>query len=93
MTRTSRTLLLAFAALGLGAASTSTYVHYKLLAQPDYSSFCDVGATVNCSQAYLSTYGSLFGVPVALFGVVFFAFVLLLVAGGGRDKAPTRDAG
>jgi len=92
MTRLSRTLLLAFAALGLGAASTSSYVHYKLLTEQNYSSFCDVSASVNCTQAYLSPYGSFGGIPVALFGVLFFALVLLLVAIGGRDKAPARDA-
>ncbi|SRR6266542_2827986 len=92
MTRTTRTLLLAFAALGLGVASTSSYVHYKLLTEQNYSSFCDVNATVSCTQAYLSPYGSFWGVPVALFGVLFFAFVLLLVAIGGRDKAPAREA-
>jgi len=92
MSKTSRTLLLAFAALGLGAASTSSYVHYKLLTEQNYSSFCDVSATVNCTQAYLSPYGSFWGVPVALFGVLFFALVLLLVAVGGRDRAPARDA-
>ena len=92
MGKTSRTLLLAFAALGLGAASTSSYVHYKLLTEQNYSSFCDVSATVNCTQAYLSPYGSFWGVPVALFGVLFFALVLLLVAVGGRDRAPARDA-
>jgi uncharacterized membrane protein/protein-disulfide isomerase len=92
MTRLSRTLLLACAALGLGAASTSSYVHYKLLTEQNYSSFCDVNASVNCTQAYLSPYGSFAGIPVALFGVLFFALVLLLVAIGGRDKAPARDA-
>jgi uncharacterized membrane protein/protein-disulfide isomerase len=92
MTRLSRTLLLAFAALGLAAASTSSYVHYKLLTEQNYSSFCDVSASVNCTQAYLSPYGSFGGIPVALFGVLFFALVLLLVAIGGRDKAPARDA-
>jgi uncharacterized membrane protein/protein-disulfide isomerase len=92
MTRTSRTLLMAFAALGLGAASMSSYVHYKLLTEQNYSSFCDVNAAVNCTQAYLSPYGSFLGVPVALFGVLFFALVLLLVAIAGRDTAAARDA-
>src|SRR6266508_4491509 len=92
MTRLSRTLLLAFAALGLGAASTSSYVHYRLLTEPSYSSFCDVNATVNCTQAYLSQYGSFLGVPVALFGVLFFALVLLLTGLGGRASSPVRDA-
>jgi uncharacterized membrane protein/protein-disulfide isomerase len=92
MTKLSRTLLLAFAALGLGAAATSSYVHYQLLTDPTYSSFCDVNARVNCTQAYLSSYGSLFGVPVALFGVFFFTLVLLLAGVGGRARSTVRDA-
>lgn len=92
MTRLSRTLLMAFAALGLGAASTSSYVHYKVLTEANYSSFCDVNATVNCTQAYLSQYGSFWGVPVALFGLLFFALILLLAGAGGRASSPARDA-
>ena len=92
MTRLSRTLLMAFAALGLGAASASSYVHYRLLTDPAYSSFCDINATMNCTQAYLSQYGSFWGVPVALFGVFFFTLVLLLVGAGGRPSSPARDA-
>jgi protein-disulfide isomerase/uncharacterized membrane protein len=92
MTRLSRTLLMAFAVIGIGAASASSYVHYRLLTDPGYSSFCDVSATVNCTQAYLSQYGSLWGVPVALYGVFFFALILLLAGVGGRTSAPARDA-
>jgi len=92
MSKLSRTLLLAFATLGLGAASTSSYVHYQLLTNPSYASFCDVNASVNCTQAYLSPYGSLFGVPVALFGVFFFTLVLLLAGVGGRAGSTVRDA-
>ena len=91
MTRLSRTLLMAFAALGLGAASASSYVHYRLLTDPAYSSFCDVSASVNCTQAYLSQYGSFWGVPVALFGVFFFALVVLLAGMGGRPSSSVRD--
>ena len=91
MSKVSRTLLMAFAALGLGAASASSYVHYHLLTDPSYSSFCDVNATVNCTQAYLSAYGSFLGVPVALFGVFYFALVLLLVGFGGRAGSTARD--
>jgi uncharacterized membrane protein/protein-disulfide isomerase len=83
----ARTLLVLFALLGLGSSLTSTYVHYNLLQNPSYSSFCDVSATVSCTQAYLSPYGSLFGIPVAVAGVFFFALVLAIAALGGR-KTP-----
>ena len=83
----SRTPLILFALLGLGASLTSTYVHYNLLVDRSFSSFCDVNATVSCTQAYLSPYGTFMGVPVALAGVFFFAVVLALAALSGR-KTP-----
>src|SRR5688500_9484761 len=89
MTATARNLLLAFAALGLGAASWSSYVHYSLLTRPGYTSFCDVSGTVSCSAAYLSQYGSLWGIPVALGGV--FYFTLVLVAAGASRAAAAKE--
>ena len=75
----SRRLLLVFATLGLGASAVSSYVHYQLLTQPGYTSFCDVSERVSCTDAYMSRFGSLAGVPVALGGVLFFALVIMLV--------------
>jgi uncharacterized membrane protein/protein-disulfide isomerase len=91
----SRTLLLAFALLGLGASTVSSYVHYQLLTNPSYTSFCDVNASVSCTQAYLSQYGSFMGVPVASAGVIFFAIAAVLagVAGSPRSKARENAAG
>ena len=83
----SRLLVLLFAVAGLAAASTSTYVHYQLLTVPNFTSFCDVNATVSCTQAYLSQYGELGGVPVAVFGAVYFAAVLALAGLGWRPAA------
>lgn len=91
MSSRTRNLLLAFALVGLAASSASAYVHYQLVTQPGYSSVCDVSATVSCSQAYLSRYGSFWGVPVALGGIFYFALVLLMTAIGGRPSAATRE--
>jgi uncharacterized membrane protein/predicted DsbA family dithiol-disulfide isomerase len=68
----------------LAASSASTYVHYRLLTEPAYASVCDISSTVSCTQAYLSRYGSFWGVPVAIGGIVFFAFVLVLALMAGR---------
>jgi uncharacterized membrane protein/protein-disulfide isomerase len=80
MTSRNRTLLLVFALLGLAASVSSSYVHYQMLTDPTYTSFCDVSATVSCTEAYSSRYGSFLGVPVAILGAVFFTVVLLMVA-------------
>lgn len=95
MSSKSRTLLLAFALLGLGASTISSYVHYQLLTDPSYTSFCDVNASVSCTQAYLSQYGSVLGVPVAIAGVIFFAVAAVLagVAGSAASRARENAAG
>ena len=67
------------ASSALLASSASTWVHYRILNDPTYASFCDVNATFSCTEAYASRFGSFGGVPVALFGVLFFAFVLVLI--------------
>ena len=79
--------LTAFAALGLAAATWSTWVHYQILNSPTYESFCDVNSTLNCTAAYTSRFGAVAGVPVALFGLLFFAGVLVLIALCSQSKA------
>jgi uncharacterized membrane protein/protein-disulfide isomerase len=91
MSSASRKLLAGFAALGLVASSAATYVHYNLINNPDYSSFCDINSTVSCKAAYLSRYGSIAGVPVAVGGIIFFTWVLLMLW-GSRGKSRIHDS-
>jgi|tagenome__1003787_1003787.scaffolds.fasta_scaffold20927522_2 uncharacterized membrane protein/protein-disulfide isomerase len=91
MSALARKLLVAFAFLGLAASGAATYVHYNLIKNPDYSSFCDINATVSCKAAYLSQYGSVGGVPVAVGGILFFAWVLLMIW-GSRGKSRIYDS-
>jgi uncharacterized membrane protein/protein-disulfide isomerase len=91
MSALARRLLIAFALLGLAASTAATYVHFNLIKNPDYSSFCDINAAVSCKAAYLSRYGSIAGVPVAVGGILFFAWVLILMW-GARGKSRIRDS-
>ena len=74
----ARTLIVVFASLALTASVASLYVHYQILADPLYTSFCDISETVSCEAVMTSRYGSIFGVPVAAGGAVWSALVLLL---------------
>ena len=78
-----RRTILALALVGLGSAGTSTFVHYQLVQDPSYTSFCDINDTVSCTQVYLSNYGSVGGIPTALLGAFWFGLVLLLTLAAG----------
>jgi len=94
MTSRTRWLVLTFALVGLGFSIAASYVHYKLLTQPNYVSPCDINAKFNCSEVYLSRYGSFHGVPVALGGVIWFGAVALFAAmsgGSSTSEAGKRD--
>ena len=90
MTPAKRWLTFGLALLGLGFASTSAYVHYRLLTDPTYVSPCDINATFNCSQVYMSRFGSVKGVSVALGGVAWFALVAL-ISGLSRPAQATAE--
>jgi uncharacterized membrane protein/thiol-disulfide isomerase/thioredoxin len=84
--------ILVLALAGVGFAGASSWVHYRILTDPTYVSPCDINASFNCSQAYLSSYGSVAGVPVALGGLAWFVLVALIAAfarpsGAGRSVA------
>ena len=65
-------VLLAFA--GAVVSSISLYHHYD--ASP--SSFCDFGANFNCDLVNRSIYSVVFGVPVALIGILGYGVLLIL---------------
>jgi len=54
-------------------------IHYRLLLNPGYTSFCDISSTVSCSQVYLSRYSTAYGVPLAVFASIWFAAVIVLL--------------
>ena len=81
----ARTLIVVFASLALAASVASLYVHYQMLADPLYTSFCDISETVSCEAVMTSQYGSVYGVPVAAGGAVWSGLVLLLGVVGMRS--------
>ena len=81
--------------VGLVASSAGTYVHYRILTDPTYVSFCDVSATMSCTEAYTSRFGTFHGTSVALFGAIWFGFATLLALAAmmGRPEAAAGVAG
>ncbi len=90
MTSRARRMLLVISLLALGGvlvSSVSLYHHYGTA----QSSFCDFGENFNCDMVNRSIYSVVFGIPVALIGVIGY-LVLLGLATLYRAKAETPRA-
>ena len=92
MSNTTARLALACALVGLGASGTAAYVHYRMFADPTYTSFCDVNATMSCTQVYASRFGTFQGVSVSIFGGIWFAFAALLSVAGMTARPAVRES-
>jgi protein-disulfide isomerase/uncharacterized membrane protein len=92
MSKTIASAALVCALVGLGASTMAAYVHSQHIADSSYTSFCDVSATVSCTQLYASRYGSVAGVSVAVFGVIWFALASLLSLAALIGPPPVRES-
>lgn len=78
MRQSAASFALLCALAGFTVSGAAAYVHYRMLHDPTYTSFCDVSATVSCTQVYASRFGTFGGVPVAIYGAIWFTFATLL---------------
>ena len=92
MSNKARALAFVFAFVGLGAMLAAASVHYRLLFNPGYTSFCDISSTVSCSDVYLSRFSTAFGVPIAVYGVIWFAGVIVLLGGAVFGRPAIRES-
>ena len=92
MTKPAVRFALLCAVIGLGASLGATYVHYHLLFDPSYRSFCDVSATVSCTELYQSRFSTFRGIPVAIFGAFWFIVAALLSALGLTARPAVRES-
>ena len=53
--------------------------HYRVYVDIGYRSFCAISKSINCDTVSQSTYSIFLGVPVPVWGVIGYAFFLLLV--------------
>jgi uncharacterized membrane protein/predicted DsbA family dithiol-disulfide isomerase len=92
MTKRSAQFSLFCAIVGLGASIAAAYVHYRLLYDPTYRSFCDVSARISCTEVYMSRFSTFRGVPVAIFGAMWFVVAGLFSAAALRARESVRES-
>ena len=66
ITSRARLIILALAVIGLAVSAEATWIHHKLLTDASFTPPCDLSTKFNCSQVYMSAYGTVRGIPVAI---------------------------
>ncbi|OLE85420.1 MAG: hypothetical protein AUF76_00830 [Acidobacteria bacterium 13_1_20CM_2_65_9] len=92
MSKTAARIALLCALTGLVVSVAAAYVHYRLVFDPTYRSFCDVSSTISCTQVYLSRYSTFRGIPVAIFGALWFVAAALLSVSGMTARPSVRES-
>ena len=92
MSKRAALVALVCALVGFAASAAASYVHYRLLYDPTYTSFCDVSSRISCTEVYMSRFSTYHGVPVAIFGALWFAVATLLSVGGLRAREAVRES-
>ncbi len=71
--------LLLILAAGVVVAADLSYIHFKIqAADSSYSSFCNISTEVNCDAVSASPWSTLFGIPIAILGVLTYLFSMAL---------------
>jgi uncharacterized membrane protein len=70
LTKYLRLFIGLLALLGLGIMVYLTYIHYA-----NIQSFCDISQEVSCDVVTTSIYSEIFGLPVSVLGIFYFAYV------------------
>lgn len=92
MSKRTAAFALVCAIVGFGASAAAAYTHYHLLFDPMYRSFCDVSERISCTQVYLSRFSTVRGIPVAVFGALWFVVAGILSTAGLRARASVRES-
>jgi uncharacterized membrane protein/protein-disulfide isomerase len=92
MSRRAALFALLCAVVGLAASGAAAYTHYHMLFDPSYRSFCDLNETISCTQVYQSRFSTVRGVPVAIFGAMWFAVAALLSVTGFTARQSVRES-
>ena len=68
--------------LAVAGLADSLYLavsHYRVYTDVAYSSFCAISKAINCDTVSQSTYSKLWGMPVPVWGVIGYMFLLLFL--------------
>lgn len=79
--------LVALALIGLADSAYLSVSHYRIYNDIGYESFCAISRAINCDTVSQSPYAIFMRMPVPVWGVIGYIFLLLLLLHAGRASA------
>ena len=80
----------ALVAAGLIDSAYLAFSHYRVHTDVLYTSFCAVSGALNCDTVSQSPYSIFMGMPLAVWGILGYGFLLVLVSSAGSSRAQKR---
>jgi len=77
---------LSAAIVGFGLAIELTRLHLVVLRDPLHRSFCSISSGIDCDAVAQSSYSSLFGIPLSLWGAVAYVVIAVVCIRGLRAR-------
>jgi uncharacterized membrane protein len=75
-------------AIGIGISLYSVHLHNIVKSG---GSACGITETINCDKVLASSWASIFGIPLGIYGAFFFALVILTAISTLPPQTPTRQ--
>lgn len=72
------TVMLLLSIAGVILSLIALQQHLSVKADASYESFCDIGGQFSCSAVAGSAYSTIFGIPLASYGIVFYSVLAFL---------------
>ena len=72
-------LLLLITIIGFFLSAYAAYVEKRVAKDKGYRAACDISSRISCTKAFASGYGKVFGISNGLSGIIFYAFVFILL--------------
>ena len=70
--------------VGLADSIYLAISHFRIYTDIDYKSFCAISKTINCDTVSQSPYAIMLNIPVAIWGIMGYAFILVLLLFAGN---------
>lgn len=75
------------AIVGLADSIYLSFSHYRVYTDLGYKSFCAISKAINCDTISQSSYSIFLNLPVPVWGIIGYAFLLVCLLGAGSKEA------